>query len=251
MTGLILAAGLGTRLKPWTDHHPKALVKVGGKPMLQHVIENIARADINDIIINVHHMSNQITDFISANNNFGLNIIISDETRQLLDTGGAIVKVAHLLNNNNGPLLIHNADIFTNLNLKELIDHHNDADNDATLLTSVRTSSRQLLFNKTLRLYGWVNNATGDTLPENISINPDETIQLSFNGIHIINRNVINWLIKHAPTDVFPIIPQYIKMSKKLKIGSYTPSHEYIWTDIGKPDTLEKAELSLKIARSL
>lgn len=241
MKGFIFAAGIGSRLKPWTDHHPKALAPVGDKPMLQRVIENMQHAGINDIIINVHHMADQIISFIQANNSFGANIAFSDETACLLDTGGAIVMAAPLLAGTDA-VLIHNADIFTDLDLTQLIDRHTQSGADATLLTSTRQSSRQLIFDTTGRLQGWINHTSGDTLP--LGFKPaDSHNTLSFNGIHVISQPVIAWLTTHAPAQVFPIIPQYIAMSPTLDIRTYTPATPYTWVDIGKPANLAQAQL--------
>lgn len=239
MKGLIFAAGIGSRLRPWTDNHPKALVEVGGKAMLQRVIENMKLAGISQIVINIHHKADQIIDFISTNRSFGIDIAFSDERECLLDTGGAVVRAAGLLAGSEH-VLIHNADIYTDLNLMELINAHRRSGADATLLTSLRKSSRKLLVNASGRLKGWINTATGETLPGDIA-DIDSLSQVSFNGIHIISPDVIEWLSSHAPSKVFPIIPQYIAMSVQLHIGTFIPQHRYSWVDIGRPETLELA----------
>ncbi len=246
MNGLIFAAGIGSRLKPWTDFHPKALVEVGNKPMLQRVIENMKKAGIENIIINIHHMADQIVDFVKSNDSFGINISFSDERDSLLDTGGAIVKASRLINNND-PVMIHNADIYTDLDLTTLIAAHNQSKADATLLTSRRESSRQLLADNDGYLCGWINHSTGETIPEHID-NSEALHQVSFNGIHIINQSVLEWLCKKAPGKAFPIIPQYIAMSRELRISTVIPRYDYTWVDIGKPASLEMAR---KIAQEL
>ena len=156
MKAMIFAAGLGTRLKPLTDHMPKALVPVAGKPMLEHVIEKLKASGFNEIVINVHHFGNQIIDFLKEKDNFGIQIWISDETEELLDTGGGIKKAAHFFDE---PFLVHNADILSNVNLKDLYEFHQASKNDATLLVSPRKTVRYLLFNEENRLCGWVNKA--------------------------------------------------------------------------------------------
>lgn len=239
MKGFILAAGLGTRLKPWTLHHPKALVPVGGIPMLQRVIQNMKHAGITDIVINLHHFGDQIVDFIKSNDCFGVNIAFSDETDQLLDTGGAILKAAPLLLD--APVLIHNADIFTDINLSDLISHHTNSNVDATLLTSPRHSSRQLLFGTDDNLKAWINHKTGERLPVDLD-NNDMLRPLSFNGIHIINPTVIEWLKDNKTIEPFSIIPQYISMCDNLVLKAYTPVYEYQWIDIGKQETLKQAQ---------
>ena len=162
MKAMIFAAGLGTRLKPLTDHMPKALVPVAGKPMLEHVIEKLKASGFNEIVINVHHFGNQIIDFLKEKDNFGIQIWISDETEELLDTGGGIKKAAHFFDE---PFLVHNADILSNVNLKALYEYHQASGNDATLLVSPRKTVRYLLFEEN-RLCGWVNKDTLQTKPE-------------------------------------------------------------------------------------
>ena len=132
MKAMVFAAGLGTRLRPLTDNKPKALVEVVGIPMLQHVIQNLAYYGFHDIVINVHHFSKQIIDFLKRNDNFGQNIAISDESDCLLDTGGGILNARHLLDDGE-PFLVHNSDILTNLDLKQLYDYHLSNQADATL----------------------------------------------------------------------------------------------------------------------
>lgn len=161
MKAMIFAAGTGSRLKPLTDHTPKALIPIGGKPMLEHVILKLKSSGFDQIVINIHHLGNQIVDFLEANNNFGVRIEISDESDYLLDTGGGIKKATSLLCGNE-PFLIHNVDILSNVDLKKLYDTHVQTNPLATLLVSQRNTSRYLLFNKENRLCGWRNHETGE-----------------------------------------------------------------------------------------
>ena len=154
---MIFAAGLGTRLTPLTDHMPKALVPVAGKPMLEHVILKLIASGFDEIVINVHHFAEQIIDFLKDKNNFGIKIWISDETEELLDTGGGIKKASSLLND---PFLVHNADILSNVDLKPLYDFHLASESAATLLVSPRKTVRYLLFDQTHRHCGWINKDT-------------------------------------------------------------------------------------------
>ena len=151
MKAMIFAAGLGTRLKPLTDHMPKALVPVNGRPMLEHVILKLKQSGFNELVINIHHFGEQIIDFLEANQNFGLTIHISDEREQLLDTGGGIKKAAPFFQGNE-PFLIHNVDILSDTDLKALYEYHLHSGNDATLLASKRTTARYLLFDLSDRL---------------------------------------------------------------------------------------------------
>ena len=241
MIGLIFSAGIGSRLKPWTDLHPKALVPVGNKPMLQRVIENMVAIGINEIIVNVHHFPDQIIEFLDANNNFGINLHISDESHQLLDTGGAILRVASRLLPHDH-ILIHNADIFTDIDLSMIVKHHLLSNADATLLTSCRKSSRQLVFDHQQRLKGWINNTSDKRIPDTMQIDPDNDSLRSFNGIHVITPSIVKWLLHHPLQGSFPIIPQYIAMSQELSINSFTPDSDYTWVDIGRPDSLKLAQ---------
>lgn len=241
MYGLIFAAGLGTRLKPWTDTHPKALVEVGGKPMLQRVIENMLHAGIDRIVINVHHLPDQIRDFVAANHSFGAHIIFSDESSRLLDTGGAVLHASRLIDPDED-ILIHNVDIYTDLSLQVLIDRHNQLRPAATLLTSTRKSSRQLVVDSNSRLCGWINHNTGERLPADADFRAGDYTALSFNGIHIITPSVVRALgAIHSTGDVFPIIPQYVALSPTLDIRCFTPTSEYTWIDVGKLESLEMA----------
>ena len=155
MQAMIFAAGLGTRLKPLTDHMPKAMVSVGGEPLIRHVIEKLKASDAERIVVNVHHFAEQITDYLKDNNNFGVDIRISDESQKLLDTGGGIKKAAPLFLGDR-PILIHNVDILSNVDLQRFYaeaDHESGV--DALLLVSERKTKRYLLFNDDMRLVGW------------------------------------------------------------------------------------------------
>ena len=153
MKAMIFAAGLGTRLKPLTDNTPKALIPINGKPMLEHVILKLKDAGFHQIAINIHRLGDQIIDFLAANNNFGVQIYLSDERDYLLDTGGGIKHAAAFLQGNE-PFLIHNVDIMSNIDLRALYNHHLEMNPLATLLVSKRNTSRYLLFNKENKLCG-------------------------------------------------------------------------------------------------
>ena len=164
MKAMIFAAGLGTRLKPLTDHTPKALVPVNGRPMLEHVILKLKAAGCTEAVVNVHHFGQQIIDFLHAIQNFGITIHISDERNEFLDTGGVIKKASSFFSGT-APFLVHNVDILSDVDLKALYDFHLQSGNDATLLVSPRETSRYLLFDTNIRLCGWLNKLTGQTKP--------------------------------------------------------------------------------------
>lgn len=240
MKALIFAAGIGSRLKPWTLHHPKALVDVGGKPMLQRVIENIIEAGINDIIINVHHFAEQIFSFVETHE-FDADISISDESDLLLETGGGLLKVLDSLNNE--PVLIHNADVMTNVPLKELIDLYNAGNSDALLLTQARTTSRYFVFDRQNRLKGWTNISTGEVKPASAKISSDDQL-LAFDGIHIVNPSAYPSLKAFRQPDIpFSITDFYIAECQRLTIKAFPLPEKFVWFDVGKPETLEKARL--------
>ena len=237
---MIFAAGLGTRLKPLTDHMPKALVPVAGKPMLEHVILKLIASGFDEIVINVHHFAEQIIDFLKEKNNFGIKIWISDETEELLDTGGGIKKASSLLNE---PFLVHNADILSNVDLKTLYDFHIASENDATLLVSPRKTIRYLLFDQTNRLCGWINKDTLQTKPEGFIFQQDKQQEYAFGGIHIISPSLFKYM--EGWTGKFSIMDFYLQTCQKAKLGGYAKEDLQL-IDIGKPETLAKAEEFLK-----
>lgn len=234
---MIFAAGLGTRLKPLTDTMPKALVPVAGKPMLEHVIGKLKAAGFDEIVINVHHFAHQIIDFLKAKDNFGIKIWISDESEELLDTGGGIKKAAPYFDE---PFLVHNADILSNVDLRAMYDYHLTSGNDATLLVSPRKTVRYLLFNEENRLQGWVNKDTLQTKPEGFVYQPEVQKEYAFGGIHVISPTLFNYMDEHW-TGKFPIMDFYLQTCKEARLGSYAKEDLQL-IDIGKLDTLAKAE---------
>lgn len=244
MKALVFAAGVGSRLKPWTNNHPKALVDVAGKPMLQRVIENIISAGIDDIIINVHHFGEQIIEFI-ANNHFEADIRISDERKQLLDTGGGLRKVIPWLNDES--VLIHNADILTDYDLKNLVKSHISSSNDATLLVAPRQSSRRLVFSKNMLMKGWINIDSGEVKPAGLKSSSDNRL-LSFNGIHIFSSSLYKPLLDYQPAETsFSIIDFYVSKASLELIGGELLPQNCRWYDVGKPQTLEEARKSFYV----
>ena len=234
---MIFAAGLGTRLKPLTDHMPKALVPVAGKPMLEHVIRKLIAAGCDEIVINVHHFADQIIDFVKANNQFGITIHISDETEMLLDTGGGIKKASSYFHE---PFLIHNVDILSNVDLKSLYKYHLTRGNDATLLVSPRKTVRYLLFDKENRLCGWVNKDTLQTKPEGFVYQPEVQQEYAFSGIHIVSPSLFNYMDEKWEGK-FPIMDFYLQTCQEAQLGGYAKEDLQL-IDIGKPETLAVAE---------
>ena len=237
MKAMIFAAGLGTRLKPLTDHLPKALVPVAGKPMLEHVIMKLKSSGFNEIVINVHHFADQIIEFLKANDNFGITIHISDETEELLETGGGIKKAAPYFDE---PFLVHNADILSNVDLKALYEYHQANGNDATLLVSPRKTVRYLLFDEGNRLCGWVNKDTLQTKPEGFIYQPNVQKEYAFGGIHVISPTLFNYM-RDEWTGKFSIMDFYLQTCKEARLGGYAKEDLQL-IDIGKPDMLARAE---------
>ncbi len=244
MKAMIFAAGLGTRLKPITDNCPKALVDVGGKPMLRRVIENMRAIGIAEMVVKVHHHADMIIDYLTANDNFGVNIHVSDERQRLLDTGGAILKARRWLDGDE-PFIVHNADILTDLDLAAMSREHISSGADVTLLVASRATKRYFLFDERSCLRGWLNKTTGETMPAGI-VNDGALRELAFGGIHILSPGIFDRLEAYAPDEKFSIVPFYVASCSDLKIKGYVSPAEYKWIDIGKPETLAQARDAVK-----
>ncbi len=240
MKALVFAAGLGSRLKPFTDSHPKALVEVGGKPMLAHVIEKIVKAGIPEIIVNVHHFADQIIEFLSCND-FGAKIAVSDERDKLLETGGGLVKALDLIGHS--PVLIHNADILSDFDLKEMLATHQADNAAATLLTDNRPTSRKLVFSDAGNLCGWTNLDKKTVKPKKLEISESHILR-AFGGVHVLSPEIYDALRNYRPFgEPFSITDFYIDSCSRFPIRSFDLPHEACWFDVGKPETLEKARL--------
>lgn len=240
MRAFIFAAGLGTRLYPYTKTQAKAMVSILGKPMLEHLILKLKSMGMIDIIINVHHYGDQIISFLEKNENFGCQITIADEREALLDTGGGLKKALALLNDSED-LLVHNVDVLTDFNILDLIKEHKASNAIATLLVQNRNTSRYLLFNSKNELEAWVNIKTGETKP--IGINPKEFQAFAFNGVHIVNKSALAYFPEESQ---FPIIPVYLNLSQETKIKAMEMDKSF-WLDLGKPEAIDKAEKWMSI----
>ena len=210
MKALIFAAGLGTRLKPLTDTMPKALVPVGGKPLLQHVMEKLVAAGFDEITINLHHFPQQIRDFVAAHDGFGARVSFSDESDLLRETGGGLRHARPLLEGDE-PFLVHNVDILSNLDLNAFRACHQPGDL-ATILVSDRPTQRYFLFDDERRLVGWTNLATGQVRSPWPGIDPDCCTRLAFSGIHWIDPAVFP-LLEPWP-ERFSIVDFYLHVCR-------------------------------------
>lgn len=233
---MIFAAGLGTRLKPLTDRMPKALVPVGGKPLLQHQLEKLRAFGCRDVVINVHHFADMIEQWVSDNPQ-DMSVRFSDERAELLDTGGGIKHALPLLMGAREGFLIHNVDILSNVNLHLFVQAA--ANNVATLLVSERPTQRYLLFEEDLRLVGWVNISTGQVRSPYPDLDVSSCRKLAFAGIHYMKPAIFDyfdeWPLK------FGIIDFYLKICDRVPIYGYVQPGLRIM-DVGKADTLELAD---------
>lgn len=239
MIAMILAAGLGTRLGEMTKDRPKALVELSGKPLLEILITKLKKNGIENIVINVHHFSNQIVDFLNKNNNFGINIKISDETSLLLDTAGGIKKAESLFLGYEN-ILVHNVDVISDINLNKFIDSHRNNKSLASLAIRKRKTSRYFLFDKNNILSGWRNNQLNNEI---ITRPSEEYFEFGFSGVHIINKKVLEFLDDSKPNS---ITNSYIELSKKYKISGFVQNSGY-WFDLGKPENIIEAEKVISI----
>ena len=237
---MIFAAGLGTRLKPLTDSMPKALVKIGGEPLLWHVVMKLKAAGYERIVVNVHHFAQQIVDYLQQNGNFGIDIRISDETSGLLETGGGIRKALPLFDADS-PVLIHNVDILSNLDLGELTQVEQAP--DALLVVSRRQTKRYLLFDEETILDGWTNIESGEVKSPYKGLDPSAMRQLAFSGIHVIWPRVFP-LLESMP-ERFGIIDFYLKYCHQCAFLGYEKKDLQLM-DVGKLETLDQAEKFFK-----
>ena len=245
---MIFAAGLGTRLKPYTDHCPKAMVEMAGQPMIAHQLTKLRKAGFTRVVINVHHYAEQIIDYVNANNGFGLDIAFSDERGQLLDTGGGIRKALPLFAPDS-PVLVHNVDIFSNADLAALYEGHVNNGADASLLVSQRNTSRYFVFDNKDYLAGWKNLQTGEVSTAYNEIRPalerltedDEPYRLrAFSGMHVISPTLFPLLEKQD--EVFSITNFYWLNSLHQRIRCVEAPKTFQWVDAGKPEALKRAE---------
>ena len=246
MQAMIFAAGLGTRLKPLTDTMPKALVSVGGEPLIRRVLQRLADAGVGRVVVNVHHFASQITQYLSENRNFGLDIAISDETGGLLETGGGIKHAAPLFDTGS-PVLIHNVDILSNVNLRKFYNIAAESEAaatpvDAVLLVSWRKTKRYLLFDDDMRLVGWTNIETGEVKSPYQGLDPRKCRMYAFAGIHVISPRMFP-LMDDFP-EKFSIIDFYLNTCATHNIKGYVKDDLKLM-DIGKLDTLAHAETFL------
>ena len=224
MKAMILAAGLGTRLRPLTDKRPKALVEIAGRTLLEITVSRLRAFGIREVIINVHHFADMIVEYLKTNDSFGMRIEVSRE-EILLDTGGGLKKAAwFFLEDSKGveePFILHNVDVISTIDLPRMAQFHNDNRALATIAVQDRKTSRPLLFDDQLRLCGRAEPGSG----------------LAFSGIHVVSPRILD-LIEEG---VFSIITSYLSLAKGGEKILAFRADEYRWRDLGKPEDLIKA----------
>lgn len=237
MKALIFAAGMGTRLKPFTDEHPKALAKVNGVPLLERNIKYLQSFGINDFVINIHHFGGQILAFLAENDNFGANVEISNEHEELLETGGGLLFAKKFLENEK-TFLIMNVDILTDLNISNFVRLHETKGAMVTLAVSDRESSRKLMFNEKMFLKGWRNLLTNQ---KKVVGGIFKLRELAFSGIHCVNSEIFD---KITRTGKFSIMDEYMDLMKEDLIIGYQHSSNVV--DVGRPESIIEAERIFK-----
>ncbi len=233
MKAMIFAAGLGTRLRPLTNDQPKALVEAGGYTLLELTLRRLIAFGYTEFVVNIHHHADQVAAFLQKNHNFGADIYLSDERKQLLDTGGGLKRAQQWLKGGDS-FLVHNVDVLTNLDLLALKRAHDASGALATLAVKERETSRYLLFDSLGMLSGWRNAQTG---AERVSRAVKEPIPLAFSGIQYVHPRLFDYM---PEADVFSIIEVYLNAARTVKIAGYR-HEDSLWMDVGKPAALEAA----------
>ncbi len=234
MKGMIFAAGLGTRFKPWTNEHPKALALINGKSLLQRNVEYLQYYGINEVVVNVHHFADQIIETIYKHNGWGSKILISDETNEVLETGGGLLKAAHLLEGSE-PFVTINVDILTSLSIKRLLDYHRDYKPLISFGITNRKTARYFLFDEYDRLCGWRNTKTAE---ERIAIAKQNLVQRAYSGVAVFEPRIFS-LIRQ--TGKFSLVDAYLDLAKEQLILGYDHTGDK-WVDVGKPESVPIAE---------
>jgi MurNAc alpha-1-phosphate uridylyltransferase len=238
MKAMLFAAGLGTRFKPWTDYHPKALAVVNGKSLLQRNIEYLQSFGISEVVVNVHHFADQIEEAVRIHNGWGSRIFISDERADVLETGGGLCKARHFLEDQ-PVFLTMNADILTNLNLHLLIEKHLKSQSLITLAVMQRESSRQLLFDRELHLRGWRNKKTGEEKGEvkMAEFSGEPLRELAFSGLACYQGEIFSLMPAEGK---FSLTDLFLDLAPSQSIGGYDHTGDLL-LDVGSEEKLQRA----------
>lgn len=242
MKAMILAAGLGTRLRPLTDRRPKALVEIAGRTLLDLTLSRLRAFGIQEVIINVHHFAEMIQEYLAAHQNFGMHIELSPE-EALLDTGGGLKKASHFFLKDTGgrnqPFLVHNVDVISTIDLHRMAQFHSEHQALATLAVKDRQTGRYLLFDERQELCGRRSGQEG----KNLLVRPSARVQaLAFSGIHVISPRIFALMSEEG---AFSIVSTYLRLAaQKEKILAFR-ADEYYWRDLGRPDDVAQAAQEL------
>ena len=238
MKAMILAAGLGTRLRPLTDERPKALVEVAGRTMLELTLSRLRSFDIREVIINVHHFADLILEYLEANHNFDMRIEVSRE-ETLLDTGGGLKKAAHFFLKDSGgiekPFILHNVDVISTIDLRNMVQFHTEKQALVTLAVQDRKTSRYLLFDKELRLCG---RRSGHIQKDKVVRSSQSTEALAFCGIHVISPRLLGMMTEEG---AFSILTPYLRLAAKGEKILAFRADRYHWRDLGSPEHVLQA----------
>ena len=235
MKAMIFSAGLGTRFKPWTDKHLKALAIVNGKPLLQHTVEYLQQYGIREVVVNVHHFAEQVIDAIKNNDGWGSQIMISNEADEVLETGGGLFKAKDLLKDKR--FITINVDILTDLDIDKFIDHHQQTGSFISLAIAERKTSRFLLFNEQNRLCGW-RNIKGDEIIEKITMPAPSYVQKAYSGMAIFEPAIFDHI---TVAGKFSIIDVYLQLAQAKIISGYYHTGDK-WVDVGRQESVSVAE---------
>jgi NDP-sugar pyrophosphorylase family protein len=240
---MVLAAGLGTRLKPITDSRPKALVEIAGRTLLETTLSRLRQSGVTEAIVNAHHFADMVVDYLAANRNFQMNIEVSRE-EVLLDTGGGLKKAAHFFLRDDGddgdePFLLHNVDVISAIDLKRMLDFHRQKKALATIAVQERKSSRYLLFDEAGLLCGRQAKDGQVEIAREVA-HPE---RLAFCGIHVISPAFLNLM---SESGVFSILKPYVRLAGMGEKLAAFRADEYYWRDLGKPESLQQAECDVR-----
>jgi NDP-sugar pyrophosphorylase family protein len=239
MKAMILAAGLGTRLRPLTNDRPKALVEVAGRTLLEITIARLREFGVSEVIVNVHHFADMVVEYLTKNKNFGMRIELSRED-DLLDTGGGLRKAAwfFLENSRDEPFILHNVDVISTIDLSSMVQFHKEREALATLAVQARETSRYLLFDEHLRLAGRLSGQTHEAE----FVRPAQQLEiqaLAFSGVHVISPRLLPMMTEDG---AFSIITSYLQFAKQGEPIIGFRSDEYYWRDLGRPENVAQAE---------
>jgi NDP-sugar pyrophosphorylase family protein len=238
MRAMVLAAGLGTRLRPLTDSRPKALVEIDGRSLLEIALARLRTFGIHEVILNVHHFADQVVEYLQAHQNFGMTLAVSREA-VLLDTGGGLKQASHFfLQQSDEPFVVHNVDVLSSIDLAAMVAFHQEHRALATLAVQRRETSRSLLFNEDLQLCG---RHSRGAEPE-MFVQASQTQRMAFCGIHVISPRIFSLMHEEG---IFPIVPTYLRLAAAGERIAGFPADDYYWRDLGTRGSIEQASPDL------